>query len=188
VCIAWTGHLLAQHPEAQERLHAEATAAVAGDVPTLEELEALPFARRVIQESLRLYPPAWGIGREAHGGSELGGRAVPKGAAVFVSPWAMHRDPRFWDAPERFDPDRFLPERSAGRPRYAWFPFGGGARRCIGDAFAMQELVMVLGALAKRFRLTPVPGRTVVPHPLFTLRPSPGVFVTRGLRPAGASA
>jgi cytochrome P450 len=186
VALAWTWYLLSQHPEAEARLHAELDAALGGRVPEVEDLPRLPFTRRVIEESMRLYPPAWGFGRDAHAEDEIGGYRIEAKGAIFLSPWLMHRDPRFWDAPEAFDPDRFLPERSRGRPRYAYFPFGGGPRMCIGSHFAMLEMQLVLATLAQRVTLRLVPGHPVEPDPIFTLRPRHGIAMT--VHPRGAAA
>ncbi len=178
VTLSWTWYLLSAHPEAEARLHDELERVLGGRAPTFADLAALGYTRRVIDEALRLYPPAWAMGREALVEDEIAGQRVPRGAAVFVSPWVMQRHPDHWEDPERFDPDRFLPERSRGRPRYAYFPFGGGPRRCIGDQFALLELPLVLASVAQRYRLRLVPGQDVTPYPLFTLRPRQGIRMT----------
>jgi cytochrome P450 len=178
VALAWTWHLLARHPEAEERLHAELDAVLGGRAPKSADLPALPFTGRVVDEALRLYPPAWGLGRDAYQQDEIGGYRIEAKGSIFLSPWLLHRDPRFWDAPEAFDPDRFSPERSRGRPRYAYLPFGGGPRVCIGSHFATLEMQLVLATLAQRVRLVPVPGHPVEPRPIFTLRPRHGIAMT----------
>ena len=124
VALAWTWYLLSQHPDVERRLHEE-LAFLGGRAPRSADLPDLRYTRWVIEESMRLYPPAWGIGRDSYQEDEIGGYRIEAKASVFLSPWLMHRDPRFWDDPEAFDPERFSPERSAGRPRYAYFPFGG---------------------------------------------------------------
>ena len=130
---------------------------------------------------MRLYPPAWIIGRMTERDDEVAGYRLPAGGLVFVSPYVTQRHPDLWDNPCGFDPDRFLPEREAARPRFAYFPFGGGPRVCIGNGFAMQEALVLLATLAKRYRLELAPGHPVVPEPLVTLRPKHGMkmFVRR---------
>jgi len=178
VTMAFALALLAQHPEAEARVHEEVDRVLGDQPPTRDNVRGLEFTRRVGAETLRLYPPAPVIGREAYGGDEIAGQPVTKGAPVLLSPWVAHRDPDYWDAPERFDPDRFSAEAARGRPRYAYFPFGGGPRRCIGEAFALAEIPIVLASIAQRFRVRLVPGRKVVAKPLFTLRPHGGIWVT----------
>jgi cytochrome P450 len=176
--LAWCWSLLSRHPEVAARLHAELDAALAGRAPTVEDLPKLAYTRRVVEETLRLYPPAWAIPRQSHGPDEIGGFAIAARAAIFLSPYVTHRHPDLWENPEGFDPDRFLPERSAGRPRYAYFPFGGGMRMCIGREFALVEAQLVLATLARRFRLELVPGHLPVPDPILTLRPRGPVPMT----------
>ncbi len=178
VTLAFALALLAQHPEAEARVHEEVDRVLDGRLPAREDVRSLAFTRRVGLETLRLYPPAPVIGREAFGGDEIDGHRVPRGSVALLSPWVVQRDPAYWDEPERFDPDRFTPEASRGRPRYAYFPFGGGPRRCIGEAFALAEIPIVLATIAQRFRVRLVPGREVVAKPLFTLRPHGGIWVT----------
>lgn len=169
--LSWTLYLLSQHPEVEERLSDEVDAALAGRVPTIEDVPNLPYTRMVIEEALRLYPPAYAFARTALDDDEIGGYRIPKGAGVVMSPWVTHRHPEFWDQPERFDPERFTPEASAQRPRYAYFPFGGGPRQCIGNEFALMEAQLVLAMVAQQYRLRLVPGHAVVPEPAITLRP-----------------
>lgn len=176
--LAFALALLAQHPEAEARVVEEVDRVLGGRVATRDDVKALEFTRRVGSETLRLYPPAPIIGRECLAEDEIAGVPVHPGAAVLTSPWVVHRDPRFWDDPERFDPDRFVPERANVRPRYAYYPFGGGPRRCIGEAFALAEIPIVLATLAQRFRVRLAPGRRVEARPLFTLRPHGGIWVT----------
>ncbi|MEX0786183.1 MAG: cytochrome P450 [Dehalococcoidia bacterium] len=169
--LSWALYLLSQHPDVEERLAGEVDAALAGRVPTLEDLHSLPYTRMVIEEALRLYPPAYAFARRAMGDDEIGGYRIPKDATVLLSPWVTHRHPEFWDQPERFDPERFTPERSAQRPRYAYFPFGGGPRQCIGNEFALMEAQLVLAMVAQAFRVRLLPGHAVIPEPAITLRP-----------------
>jgi cytochrome P450 len=126
---------------------------------------------------MRLYPPAWIISRRPLEDDEIGGYRVPAGATMLISPYVTHRNPAYWDRPGVFDPQRFSPERSAGRPEFAYLPFGGGPRKCIGEHFAMTEGVLILAAVAQRYRLRPIPGHTVKPEPVVTLRPKRGVLV-----------
>jgi cytochrome P450 len=176
--LAWTVVLLSRNPEARQRLEAELARELAGRPPTVEDLPKLAFTRRVVDESLRLYPPAWIFSRAAIQDDVVGGFRVPRGTFVLMLPWVTHRHPKLWENPETFDPDRFLPERERERPRFAWFPFGGGPRQCIGNQFALMELVLVLATLLQRVRLELAPGRAFTPAPAITLRPRPGVWVT----------
>lgn len=176
--LSWTWYLLAQHPEAETRLHAELEQTLNGREPTVDDLGSLPYTERVIQESMRLYPPAWGMARQAVAADELGGYTVPKGGVLTLGTFLTHRHPEFWDEPDRFDPDRFSPERSEGRPRLAYLPFGAGARQCVGASFAMLETRLVLATLAQRVQLKLAPGQTVDPDPTFTLRPRDSLLMT----------
>jgi len=173
--LAWTFHLLSLHPTVRERLDAELAAVLGGRSPTIEDLPQLTYTKQIVQESLRLYPPAWVIGRNVIEDDEIGGYFLPKGTLAFVSPFLTQRNPRVWENPEGFDPDRFSPERSAGRHPFAFFPFGGGPRLCIGNGFAMMEAQLLLAVFAQRFHLDMVPGHRVVPEPMITLRPKGGL-------------
>jgi len=135
---------------------------------------ALQYTEMVVAETMRLYPPAWALGRLALEDHEVGGYLIPRGSLVLVSQYVIQRDPRFWPDPERFDPERFAPEAKAARPQFAYFPFGGGPRRCIGEGFAWTEAVLILATLARRWRARLVPGRAVELQPRITLRPGPG--------------
>ncbi len=176
--LTWTWYLLSQHPEVERRLRAELDTVLAGQVPTVEHLDALPYTRMVIQESMRLYPPVFGFTRHAVAEDEIGGYRIQANSIIFVSQYCTHRHPEFWEEPERFDPERFTPERSVDRPRFAYFPFGGGPRQCIGNNFAMMEVQLVLATIAQRYSLRLVPGHTVEPHILLTLRPRHGLPMT----------
>jgi cytochrome P450 len=176
--LTWTLYLLAGHPETAERLSAEVDTVLGDREPTAEDLTALPFTERVIREAMRLYPPIWAIERRAIEEDVIGGFRIPAGSTVVVSPWVTHRHPDFWDAPERFDPDRFTPERSAGRPQLAWVPFGAGPRYCVGGHFAMTEALVITALVMRRFRLRLVPGHPVAPLPGITLRARDGVRLT----------
>lgn len=178
VALSWTFALLARHPEVAERLRAEVAAALAGRPPTIDDLPSLPFTRMVIDEALRLYPPAWAILRRAIGDDELGPYHIPAHSNVFISPWAIHRHPAFWDNPEAFDPDRFSPARSADRPHFAYLPFGGGPRQCIGNMFALTEAQLILATITQRYQLHLLSEQPIEPQPLITLRPRGGVKMT----------
>ena len=178
LALSWAWHLLAHHPDAERRLHAEVDDGLDTGVPTVGELAALPYARMVIEESLRLYPPAWATSREALNPDTIGGLPVPARATITLSPYVTHRHPAFWDEPERFDPLRFTPEQCARRPEFAYFPFGGGPRGCVGRQFAMMEGQIALAMVARRFQLRSVPGHPVEPNPILTLRPRHGLQMT----------
>lgn len=175
--LSWAFYLLARHPEAEGRLREELEGVLGpGDrAPTLADLPRLPYARRVLDETIRLYPPAWITDRQALGDDVVCGHRVPAGTRIVLLPYVTHRHPDLWEDPDRFDPDRFLPERSAGRPRFAYFPFGGGPRQCIGRDMALAEAHLVLASVLRRFRLRPASGEPVEPQPLVTLRPKGGV-------------
>ncbi|WP_432126549.1 cytochrome P450 [Streptomyces sp. bgisy082] len=144
-------HLLGLHPEAQKRAQEEVDRVLGGRTPGAADLDALPYVTRVLKEAMRLFPAAPVIGRRAVAATEIGGVAVPAGADVVVAPWVTHRHPDYWEDAERFDPDRFTPEAEAARPRYAWFPFGGGPRACIGQHFSMLESVIALAMILQRY-------------------------------------
>ncbi len=185
--LAWTWYLLARHPEVERRLRAELDGVLGGRCPGFEDVQRLPYTRMVLDEAMRLYPPAWGTSRNAAVEDEIGGFRIRKGGLVLLSPWVTHRRPDLWEDPERFDPERFTAERSAGRPRFAHFPFGAGPHLCIGSAFALTEAVLVLAATAQRYRLELVRDAEVVPEALVTLRPRGGLpMLTR--RVAGRAA
>lgn len=179
--LSWACFLLSKHPPARRRLGEELERVLGGRAPTLEDLPKLPYARMVIEETMRLYPPAWMIGRRALGEDEAGGYRIPARSIVIVSPYLTHRHRAYWENPEGFDPERFDPQRVAAapaRPRYAYFPFGGGPRVCIGNSFALMEAHLLLATVASRCRLDLVPALPVEPAPLLTLRPRSGVWVT----------
>ncbi len=180
--LSWTWFLLSRHPEVERRLAEELESVLAGRAPGVGDLRQLVYTRCVIEESMRLYPAAWGMGRESREADEVGGYGIRAKAGVFLSPYLTHRHPDFWENPEGFDPERFLPERSAGRPPYAYFPFGGGPRVCIGAQFSLMEAQLLLATLAQRVRVELVPGRAVVPDPIFTLRPRGGIAATVRMR------
>lgn len=156
--LSFCGFLLAQHPEVQERVRAEADAALAEPGSSAAIYERLPYTRRVAAEALRIFPPVWVTARTCAKAYEYRGMKIPAGSLLLTPQFVMHRDPRFYPDPLRFDPDRFLPENAAARPRYAYFPFGAGSRMCIGEGFAWMEMVLVLAAIVREWRLAPAPG------------------------------
>jgi cytochrome P450 len=164
--------LLARHPEVERRLHDEL------DRATVEQVPHLDYLDRVLRESMRLYPPAWLIGRRALVDLELGGYEVPAGSIVILSPWVTHRDARFFAEPLTFDPERWTAEAEALRPRFSYFPFGGGIRRCIGEAFALMEAKLLLATIARRWRLHLDPAQRIDVLPRITLRPRYGMRMT----------
>lgn len=178
MALTWTWFLLSQHPDVEHRLHAELDTVLSGQLPTVEHLEALPYTHMVIQEAMRLYPPVFGFTRFATASDEMAGYTIPARSIIFLSSYCTHRHSAFWEKPETFDPERFTPERSAGRPRFAYFPFGGGPRQCIGNSFAMLEARLVLATIAQRYTLRLVPGHPVVPQVLLTMRPRYGLPMT----------
>jgi cytochrome P450 len=176
--LTWTWYLLSQHPDAESRLHAELELVLGGRIPAVEDLPRLPYTRMVLEEALRLYPPVVGFNRKALAEDEVGGYVVPANTLIWLSPYTMHRHPDFWENPEVFDPERFSPERSAGRPHFAYFPFGGGPRLCIGSNFAMLEAQLILATIAQRYQLRLLPGHQVEPQVLLTMRPRNGLLMT----------
>jgi cytochrome P450 len=182
--LSWTWYLLSQHPEVESRLHSEIDA-----VPTeqfgAEDLARLPFTRAVLSESMRLYPPAWILGRRAVQAYRIEEHELPARTIVLMSQWVVHRDPRWWPDADRFRPERWMPGGSAldpARPKFAYFPFGAGTRVCIGEQFAWLEGTLALATIARRWRLRLVPGVSVVPQPIVTLRVRGGLPMTAHAR------
>jgi cytochrome P450 len=176
--LTWTWYLLSQSPEIERRLDTELNEVLGGRVPTVEDLPALKYTRMILEEALRLYPPAPILSRKAIADDELQGYPIAANSMILISPYVTHRHPAFWEEPEQFDPERFRPERSAARPPYAYFPFGGGPRICIGNHFAMMEAQLILATVAQRYRLRLVPGHPVEPQVVVTLRPRYGLPMT----------
>jgi cytochrome P450 len=176
--LTWTLYLLSQHPDVEARMHAEIDAALGARLPAADDLALLPYTRMVLAESMRLYPPAWIVGRRALAPFEAAGYTIPARSIVLACQYVMHRDPRWFPDPDRFDPERFAPDRHADRPRFAYFPFGGGPRICIGEQFAWMEGVLALATIAQRWRLRLVPGHAVALQPIITLRPKFGMRMT----------
>jgi cytochrome P450 len=175
IALSWTWYLLGMHPDVEARLSAELEEVLGGRAPTVEDLPRLRYADAVIKESMRLYPPAWAVGREALADCEIGGYRVAAGTQLLISQYVIQRDGRFFRDPETFDPDRWTDGSTEGLPPYAYFPFGGGPRLCIGSGFAKMEAVLLLATVAQRFRLELVSGRPPVAQPSITLRPKDGV-------------
>ncbi|MFD9216117.1 cytochrome P450 [Streptomyces sp. NPDC087659] len=160
--LAFALHLLARHPEEQSRARAEAVRILGGRTPEAYDLDALPYLTQVLKEAMRLYPAAPVVGRRAVADAVVGGHTIPAGADVVVAPWVTHRHPRYWEDPDRFDPERFAPGAEKDRPRYAWFPFGGGPRACIGQHFSMLESVLALAMILRDYALDAVDERVPV--------------------------
>ena len=175
LALTWTWYLLSQHPAVEEKFHAELDRALGGRTPRFEDLAELRYTRMVLEESMRLYPPAHTMSREALADDEVEGHRVRKGSVVSIVPWVLHRHRRLWERPDAFDPERFAPERAAARPRFAYIPFGGGPRICIGSGFATTEALIILAMLGQRYRLRLAPGAVVEPVGLITLRPRRGM-------------
>jgi cytochrome P450 len=173
--LTWTWYLLSEHPEIERRMHAEIDSVLDGRLPGYEDYPRLPFVESVFSESMRLYPPAWAIGRRAKADYEVGGYTIPARSILLLSPYVTHRNPRWWPDPERFDPDRWTPERREQRPKFAYFPFGGGSRVCIGERFAWLEGVLLLAAIAQRWRFRLAPGHPVAHQAAITLRTKHGM-------------
>ena len=176
--LGWTWYVLSEHGEARQRLQRELRTVLAGRAPTAGDLPALVYTRMLIEEVLRLYPPTWLTARAPLHETWIHGYRIPVGSMVLLSPFVTQRRPDVWEQPERFDPERFTPEHSKSRPRFAYFPFGGGPRSCIGSWLATVMVQLVVGTVASRFDLTLVPGSRVDMKPGLTLRPSPDLPMT----------
>ncbi len=176
--LSWSFHLVGQHPEIAERLHAEAVEVLGDRLPEYEDLRRLKFTAMVVHEVMRLYPPVWILTRQAQQDDEVVGYHVPAGADVMVCPYVLHRHPAYWPEPDRFDPDRFDPDRTGGRPSYAYVPFGAGPRFCVGNTLGLMEAVFVLAMVSRELTLAAVPGREVVPEPMLSLRVRGGLPMT----------
>jgi cytochrome P450 len=173
--LSWTWYLLSQNPECELRLHDELDRELAGRPPGYEDVPRLRYAEMVLAESMRLYPPAWAMGRYARNDFQLGDFFLPAKTTVLMSQFVMHRDARFFPDPLRFDPERFTPEAKARRAKFTYFPFGAGVRQCIGESFAWMEGVLLLATLAQKWKLKLLPAHRVEPEPLITLRPKYGM-------------
>lgn len=182
--LTWAWWLLAQHPHVEAKLLDELRRELGTRAPTVADAANLPYTEQFIQESMRLYPPVYAYGRETIAECQIGGYTIPRGVTVFLCPWAMHRDPRFFDRPDEFLPERWADGLAKRLPKYAYFPFSGGPRLCIGNTFAMLEAVLAVAIIAPRFSFGLVPGQDIKPAPSATLRPSQGINVVLRARPS----
>ena len=173
--LAWTWYLLSQHPDSEAKFHAELDIVLAGRTPTLDDLPNLSFTRKLLAEALRMYSPAWVVGRRVLSDYTLEDYRLKRGDIVLMSQAVMHYDPRFWTNPEQFDPERWTAEAEAARPKFAYFPFGGGPRVCIGEQFAWMEEMLLLAALGQQWRMRLAPGQVIATQPIITLRPKFGM-------------
>ncbi|MBZ0280771.1 MAG: cytochrome P450 [Anaerolineae bacterium] len=174
--LSWTWYLLAQHPAVEQKLHNELDSVLHGRPPTLADLKSLPYTEQVLQEAMRLYPPVWNMSRQALTDVEVGGYIIPKGSEVNLNTYAMHHDPRWWQEPEHYIPERFNTDRQASVPKMAYLPFSTGPRVCIGNSFAMMEARLILAATASQYRLRMAAGQPPVQmEPLIALRPKHGL-------------
>jgi cytochrome P450 len=187
LALTWTWDLLVRHPAVAARLRRDVAAVLAGRVPTVADLPHLPYLRMVLEEALRLYPPAWMIARAARADDVIGGYPIPAGTTVFLSPYLTHRHPEVWPEPERFDPDRFALERVVSRPPGAYFPFAAGPRACLGAPLAMMEAQLIVAQVIQAYDVGLVAGPPVVPQPRLTLRPRHGVPMVVRAWPAAAA-
>jgi cytochrome P450 len=175
IATTWTWYLLAKHPEVADQLHAELRRVLNGRLPTYEDVPKLAYTRQVLAEAMRLYPPAYVVGREPVVEVEVGGYRIPPKSSIFMSQYVMQRDPRYFTDPEKFDPLRWTPEAEASRPKFSYFPFGGGPRVCIGEMFAWTEGILVLATLGQCWQPQLAVDREIGLHPMITLRPQGGV-------------
>ena len=175
--LSWSWYLLATHPDAEKKFHAELDEVLGGRAPSVSDLSKLKYTEMIAKESMRLYPPAYAVGREALEETEIGGFRVPKRTQLFAFQWVTHRDARYFEEPDAFKPERWTPEAVERLPKYAYFPFGGGPRQCIGNYFAMMEIVLVLATIGQRFRFRLDPEHKVELLPVLSLRPRNGIKV-----------
>ena len=175
--LSWTWYLLAQNPDAEAKFHAELDEVLAGRLPTVADMGRLKYTETIAKESMRLYPPAFGLGRETIEECEIGGYHIPAKSQLFMFQWAMHRDPRYFAEPATFSPERWTEDFTSSLPKYAYFPFGGGPRACIGNYFAMMEIVLALATIGQRFRFSLATDHVVSLLPAMSLRPKDGIRV-----------
>jgi cytochrome P450 len=173
--LTWTWYLLSQNPDAERRFHDEVTSVLGEGRATIGDVPRLRYTEMVLAESMRLFPPAWIIGRRAIEDYAIDGHTIPRGSLILMSQWVVHRDPRFFDEPLRFDPGRWSADAKETRPKFSYFPFGGGPRVCIGESFAWTEGILLLATLAQRWKMRLLPGHPVQPQALVTLRPKYGL-------------
>lgn len=177
IALTWTWYLLSQNPDCEARFQSEIDEVLGDRLPTYEDISRLRYVEMVLSESMRLFPPAWAMGREAIADFQLGPYHLPAGTTVLMSQFITHRDTRFFPDPLRFNPERFTPEAKAARPRFSYFPFGMGPRQCIGEAFAWMEGILALSTFGQKWRMELIPGQNIDPQPLFTLRPKNGIIM-----------
>jgi cytochrome P450 len=187
VTLAWAFYLLGSHPDVELKMHAEIDAVLGGRTPTLEDLPKLKYTKMIVDETMRLYPGVWIFSRTCVTADMVGGYPIQPGSLIIISPSVTHRHPEFWPNPNAFDPERFAPGQAEGRPRYAFLPFGGGARQCVGDMFAQTEMLLALAMIAQRFQPRLLPGFPVVAQPRFTLRAKGGIPMSLGRRSVAPS-
>jgi cytochrome P450 len=173
--LTWTWYLVSQSPDVEAQLHEEIDRVLQGRLPSVSDIPSLPVVERIVAESMRLYPPAWIVGRRAIGEYAIGGYVAPPRSIFVMSQWVTHRDARFFPDPDRFNPDRWTPDFRTSLPKFAYFPFGGGPRQCIGESFAWMEAILLVATIAQQWRLRLVAGHPVVPQPLVTLRTKHGM-------------
>ena len=173
--LSWAWYLLSENPEVERKLHQELDQVLNGRLPEAADMPRLSYTERVVKEAMRLYPPGWAVARTAVRTCEVGGYRLRRGDNVVISQWIMHRDPRFFNDPLTFDPDRWSPERAQSVPKYAYFPFGAGPRGCVGQSFAILEAVLLLATIAQQYQLKLAPKPPVIPTPGVTLRPKHGI-------------
>jgi cytochrome P450 len=176
--LAWTWYLLAQHPDVEARLHEEIDAQLEGRLPAADDFARLKYTEKVFAEAMRLYPPAWAMGRQALSDYPIDNYIVPAGSIILMSPWVMHHDPRYYPDPFKFDPERWTPPAREARPKFSYFPFGGGPRVCIGEGFAWMEGVLLIATIAQHWSMRLAAGEKVEPKPMITLRPRGGMRMT----------
>lgn len=173
--LVWTWYLISQNPQIEKKMYEEIDTALYGRLPTLDDLGKLSYTQNVFKEALRLYPPAWAVARQCKEDYEVGGYVIPAGADIFMSQYVVHRDPRLYKEPDRFIPERWESEETKDLPRFAYFPFGGGTRRCIGEPFAWMEGVILIATIASKWKMKLVPHQKIVPQALITIRPKNGM-------------
>jgi cytochrome P450 len=182
VALSWTCHLLSARPDMLRRVEDEVASVLADGEPKYSDLSNLTFTRTVLEEAMRLYPPVWTISRAVKTPDVVGTVPVHPGDTIMISPYAVHRNPKLWERPEAFMPERFAPAAADQRHRYAYLPFGGGPRVCLGNRFAMMEATIILAVMTRRFRLSLMPGQTIQPYPMITLRPRDAIWMELGSR------
>lgn len=185
--LSYTFHLLSQNPDAVARLEAEIHSVLEGRPPGMEDLPKLIYTEKVLKESMRLLPPAWLMSRESIEPVEIGGFRFPAGTCFYLNVWSIHRDPRFYERPDRFEPERWSADFAARLPKFAYFPFGGGQRMCVGASLAKVEAALILVAIVQRFRLAPKPGWKLQLDPSLVIRPKNGVWMDLRQRPRAES-